>query len=117
MVTFCLIAATSKHLATVFLFFHRVLRMSAIGTKRASLVALHMSALGVKRTCLFALQMSAYDPKRTSASALQMSAFGGKADVAWSYCPMALGQRADMAGPGGNRFSWTTVQYPTMARI
>jgi hypothetical protein len=61
------------------------LSMSAIGTKRMSLVAPHMSAfggkadmtkrkypllqsqLGEKRTCLVARQMSAYDPKRTLA--------------------------------------------------
>ena len=42
-------------------------RMSAIGTKRTSLVAPHMFLSGVKRTCRFALQMSAYDPKRTCA--------------------------------------------------
>ena len=39
--------------------------MSAFGTKRTSLVALHMSAFGVKRTWHFAAQMSAYDPKQT----------------------------------------------------
>ena len=39
--------------------------MSAIGTKRTSLVALHMSAFGVERTLPFALHMSAFDPKRT----------------------------------------------------
>ena len=41
------------------------LTMSAIGTKRTSLVATHMSAFEVERTCRFALQMAAYDPKRT----------------------------------------------------
>ena len=58
--------------------------MSAFGTKRTSLVALHMSAfggkadmafrgspllrslLGAKRTWRFAAHMSAFDPKRTS---------------------------------------------------
>ena len=40
-------------------------KMSAIGTKRTSLVATPCPLLGVKRTCLFALQMSANDPKRT----------------------------------------------------
>ena len=44
----------------------RVVQMSAFGTKRTSLVALHFS--GVKRTFLLALQMSAFDPKQTSAS-------------------------------------------------
>jgi len=38
--------------------------MSAIGTKRTSIVALHMSAIGGKADMLFALHMSAYDPKR-----------------------------------------------------
>ena len=41
------------------------LSMSAIGTKRTSLVHRKCLLLGVKRTCLFALHMSAYDPKRT----------------------------------------------------
>ena len=40
-------------------------RMSAIGTKRTSLVAPHMSAFGGKADMAFALQMSANDPKRT----------------------------------------------------
>ena len=58
--------------------------MSAIGTKRTSVFALHMSAfrgkadvvfcgksafavaIGVKRTSLIAAHMSANDPKRTS---------------------------------------------------
>ena len=44
--------------------------MSAIGTKRTSLVALHMSAFGGKADMPFCtahvrLRMSAYDPKRT----------------------------------------------------
>jgi hypothetical protein len=43
------------------LFLIRPLRfMSASGTKRTFLFALHMSAFGVKRTRTFALQMSAY---------------------------------------------------------
>ena len=40
--------------------------MSAIGTKRTSLVAPHMSAFEGKADMPFALQMSANDPKRTS---------------------------------------------------
>ena len=39
--------------------------MSAIGTKRTSLVALHMSAFGGKADMPFCSAMSAYDPKRT----------------------------------------------------
>ena len=39
--------------------------MSAIGTKRTSLVALHMSAFGGKADMALALHMSAFDPKRT----------------------------------------------------
>ena len=42
--------------------------MSAIGTKRTSLVAVHMSAFRCKADMLFALQMSASDPKRTLGS-------------------------------------------------
>ena len=36
--------------------------MSAIGTKRTSLVALHMSAFGGKADMTFAVRTSAYDP-------------------------------------------------------
>ena len=39
--------------------------MSAIGTKRTYLVALHMSAFGGKADMTFCAAMSAYDPKRT----------------------------------------------------
>ena len=39
--------------------------MSAIGTKRTFLVALHMSAFGGKADMACALHTSAYDPKRT----------------------------------------------------
>jgi hypothetical protein len=45
------------------------------------------------------------------------STHGGKADIAWSYCPMALWSKSGHGRPRGNRSSWTTVQYPTMARI
>ena len=41
--------------------------MSAIGTKRTSLVAPHMSAFGGKADMPSAAHMSAFDPKRTSA--------------------------------------------------
>ena len=41
--------------------------MSAFGTKRTYLVALHMSAFGGKADITSASQMSAYDPKRTCA--------------------------------------------------
>ena len=65
--------------------------MSAIGTKRTSLVAPHMSAFGgkadmafcgnplsrsllrVKRTSAVALHMSAFDPKRTSNATVSAS--------------------------------------------
>jgi hypothetical protein len=39
-----------------------------------------MSAIGTKRTSLVAPHMSAFDPKRTSHFALRISAFGGKAE-------------------------------------
>ena len=39
--------------------------MSAIGTKRTSLVAPHMSAIGGKADMTFCAAMSAFDPKRT----------------------------------------------------
>ena len=42
--------------------------MSAIGTKRTYLVALHMSALGVKRTSRKCAAMSAFDRNRTLGS-------------------------------------------------
>ena len=41
--------------------------MSAFGTKRTSLVALHMSAFEGKADMTFAVQMSANDPERTFA--------------------------------------------------
>ena len=51
--------------------------MSAIGTKRTSLVALHMSAFGGKADMPFALQMSANDPKRTSAAPSSALVYAG----------------------------------------
>ena len=56
--------------------------MSAIGTKRTSLVAPHMSAFGGKADMPFAPHMSAFDPKRTlspfSASTAADQQLGGQ---------------------------------------
>ena len=86
--------------------------MSAIGTKRTSVFALHMSAfrgkadmvfcgksafavaIGVKRTSLFATHMSAFDPKRTLRVLLQRLKvrlepnlrYQGRHDSAADYC-------------------------------
>ena len=83
--------------------------MSAIGTKRTWLVALHMSAFGGKADMAFcgksafavafgckadmpcfALQMSAFDPKRTSGLAISRSLPRGKMVGFWHWTSRVL---------------------------
>ena len=59
--------------------------MSAIGTKRTSLVALHMSAFGGKADIGFCAAHLAFDPKRTCLTHSVPQTFVVRSAVSYSF--------------------------------